>query len=64
MLNERRIRRAMKISYVAARAAVSAAREAAKYGNTLAYKAALEMVQYHRKLNRDRRLALAKGHMI
>lgn len=61
MLNERRIRRAIKASYAKARAAIAEAREA---NSEFAKRVALETVREIRKRNSDRRRALALGHTI
>jgi hypothetical protein len=57
-INERRIRRAIKTSYAAARTALQQARESLTYRDTIGYRAALETVEQHRRLNRERREAL------
>ncbi len=61
MLNERRIRKAIKASYAKARAAIADARESR---GEFFKKAALEVVQECRRLNADRRRALACGSTV
>lgn len=62
--NAKRIRKAMGKTFERAFDAVREARECKKYGDTVGFRAAMETVADCRKLNSDRRKALAVGHQI
>lgn len=61
MLDEKRIRRAIKKGYATAREAIADAREC---GSEFAKRVALETVREIRKTNADRRRALRLGHTV
>lgn len=61
MLDEKRIRRAIKKSYAKAREAIAQARDS---GSEFAARVALETVREVRKMNADRRRALRLGHPV
>ena len=61
MINEKRIRKAMKKSFKDARIAIAEARES---GTPFAKGLAIEIVTYHRKLNAGRLRALVAGSTV
>lgn len=64
MFNEKRIQKAIRNSYAIAFGACMQARESLRHHDRLGYRAALETVQLHRRLNRDRRRALRQGSQV
>lgn len=64
MVDVKRIRKAMRVSFKAAHAAVVEARESKAAGYSIGYRAALETVTMHRKLNSDRRRAIRLGRCV
>ncbi len=58
-MNRARITRAIRKSYVTARAAVAEARECRRFGDRIGFRAALETIQMCRRLNAERRAALS-----
>jgi hypothetical protein len=63
-MNSKRIERAIKRSYAAARSALAVGRDCKTTGDIIGYRAALETVAECRKLNAQRREALRLGHTI